>query len=571
MRRRVHSLRRALRHEEGFTMVTVLGAMLVVLMASAAAIGAATSDLGGGARDKATKQALSAAEAGINDYSYHLTLNNNYWSLCEDVPDPAKVGQANATLKWRGLPGTNAQYAIELLPANGQARCERTNASGTMIDASTGTFRIRTTGRVPTGKNSAGVTTYATRTLVTTYRRKGFLDFLYFTNYETSDPAWYKLETGGRATRNNSSDSSTTRLLDWATANCATYYRDGRASRSWSGQINTSGTNWANKSNVRCNEIQFASDDEVKGPLHTNDSLLVCGTPTFGRNSTELIEVEAQTSSLGGAWRENCSGSDPNFVGTLRPGATHLEPPTSNSSLKTTVAPAYFFTGATRIVLNATTDKMTVTNRDFGTRILDFPSNGVVFVADGTQGCGSQYDPLNPSTYDTTATRGCGNAFVKGSYGKDLTIAAESDVVIEGGITKANDRVLGLIANQFVRVQHPVTNFNSSISSGGNVSTSCTNVNSNASLRIDAAILALNHSFTVDYYFCGSPLGTLTVDGVIAQKFRGPVGTGSGGGIATGYIKNYIYDNRLSLRQPPHFLDPVQASWRVTRQTEQAR
>ena len=177
---------------------------------------------------------------------------------------------------------------------------------------------------------------------MTTYRRKGFLDFLYFTNYETSDPAWYKLETGGRPTRKSSSDNST--FLDWATANCATYYREGRGSLLWSGQINPSGTTWVSKTG-NCNEIQFADNDEVKGPLHTNDSLLVCGTPTFGRNSSELIEVEAQTSSVGGAWRSNCAGSAPNFVGTLRPGATHLEPPSSNSSLKTTALPGYYLHG----------------------------------------------------------------------------------------------------------------------------------------------------------------------------------------------------------------------------------
>ena len=317
-----------------------------------------------------------------------------------------------------------------------------------------------------------------------------------------------------------------------------------------------------------CNEIQFADNDEVKGPLHTNDSLLVCGTPTFGRNSSELIEVEAQTSSTGGAWRSNCAGSAPNFVGTLRPGATHLEPPSSNSSLKTTATSGYSFTGATQIQLSGTS--MTVTNNGT-TQTKALPANGVIYVADGD--CGTQYDPLGPST--PTSSPGCGNAFVKGTYSKDLTIAAESDVVIRGNVTKTNDSVLGLIANQFVRIHHPVKNVNTTVSSGGNVTATCDNDSADANyftnIQIDAAILALNHSFTVDRYYCGSPTGTLTVNGVIAQQFRGPVGTGSGGGIATGYIKNYIYDNRLSLRQPPYFLDPVQASWRVARQTEQAR
>ena len=58
------------------------------------------------------------------------------------------------------------------------------------------------------------------------------------------------------------------------------------------------------------------------------------------------------------------------------------------------------------------------------------------------------------------------------------------------------------------------------------------------------------------------------MNGVIAQKHRGIVGTGGSGG--TGYIKNYIYDDKLKYRSPPYFLDPVQSSWRVLRQTEQS-
>ena len=62
-------------------------------------------------------------------------------------------------------------------------------------------------------------------------------------------------------------------------------------------------------------------------------------------------------------------------------------------------------------------------------------------------------------------------------------------------------------------------------------------------LRIDAAILAIKHSFIVDHYDCGAGLGTLHVKGAIAQKYRGAGRRRSGAG--TGYIKNYIYDDRL--------------------------
>ena len=91
-----------------------------------------------------------------------------------------------------------------------------------------------------------------------------------------------------------------------------------------------------------------------------------------------------------------------------------------------------------------------------------------------------------------------------------------------------------------------------------------------SNLRIQAAILALNHSFVVDNWSCGTPTGDLSVDGAIAQKFRGPVGTGSGGSISTGYRKDYEYNDRLRYREPPYFLDPVQASWRIARQHEQS-
>jgi hypothetical protein len=117
--------------------------------------------------------------------------------------------------------------------------------------------------------------------------------------------------------------------------------------------------------------------------------------------------------------------------------------------------------------------------------------------------------------------------------------------------------MLGLIANNFVRVYHPVKNCSNDSTSGSGLL---------GNLEVDAAILSLNHSWAVDNYGCGSSLGTLTVKGAIAQKFRGTVGTSNG---ATGYLKNYQYDDRLVFRSPPSFLDPVQASWRTARYNEQ--
>ena len=112
-----------------------------------------------------------------------------------------------------------------------------------------------------------------------------------------------------------------------------------------------------------------------------------------------------------------------------------------------------------------------------------------------------------------------------------------------------------------MRVWHPVDD-----RTGTNYS-SCDEDGSPTNMQIDAAILALKGSFTVDNYWCGNSLGTLTVNGAIAQLHRGVVGTSNGN---TGYIKNYSYNDALKFRSPPHFLDPLQASWRVLRQGEQS-
>ena len=128
-------------------------------------------------------------------------------------------------------------------------------------------------------------------------------------------------------------------------------------------------------------------------------------------------------------------------------------------------------------------------------------------------------------------------------------------MIINGSLVRKNTTgTLGLIANNFIRVFHPCT-------SGRNGSGSLINP------TIDAAMLALQHSIIVDHYDCGAPLGILHVEGALAQKFRGPVGTGAGESSATGYLKNYEYDDRLRYQEPPYFLKPKTESWIIGRET----
>ena len=114
--------------------------------------------------------------------------------------------------------------------------------------------------------------------------------------------------------------------------------------------------------------------------------------------------------------------------------------------------------------------------------------------------------------------------------------------------------MLGLIANNFVRVHHKADRSNC-----GTAQAPVLN-----DVTIEAAILSLQHSFIVDNYQCGKR-GNLNVTGAIVQKYRGPVGTGTATTVSSGYLKNYWYDDRFRYRSPPYFLTPVDASWDVVR------
>jgi hypothetical protein len=559
-------LRQLTRREDGFTMVHVLVVMLAVMSLSAAAFAAAGADFRNGAYDKQDKQAYAAAEAGVADYMSKLNVDNAYWRLCADRSKgvPTYINQQwNGTgtdpRGWRTLSsadGRIVQYSIELLPVKGEPVCDTARANQSMLDVKTGAFQIRATGRVtrPNRSNPAAPITEGKRSVVATFKRNSFLEFLYFTDYETSDPYVYGINTWGKQTRSD--------LISWATTNCSAYRRDGRGNRTYNGEIywpsSASDTDpWKNWSS-ECSEIQFVDGDQVQGPLHTNDELLACGSPDFGRVGKN-DKISASSPVL---WRGCNSSANPTFNGTKQPSTRKLPLPPNNKALKSQADPAYVFTGKTTIVLSA--NSMTVNGVTMA-----YPDNGVIFVQNGI--CGSSYNPLSPVTNPI----GCGDAVVSGTYNKDLTIGAENDIVIDGDLrrptTNPPDVTLGLIANSFVRVAHPTTTPNTNVNYPPNSSyPSCSNSNAGSQTRtIEAAILALQHSFIVDNYYCGAPLGTLNVFGVIAQKYRGPVGTGSGGNVSTGYLKNYSYDDRLSLRQPPYFLDPAESAWRLRRQSEQ--
>ena len=306
--------------EAGFTLVVVLGALLVSALLSVAAFAAVNNDMRESGKDIGRKQALAAAEAGINDYLFHLNQDNGYWAKCTAVAQPNAVNDAwNGTLPdprtWRSVPGSSAAYTIELLPVAPYTKCTPgDNVAASMIDRSSRSLRIRVTGRVPTAKGMDY------RSLIGAVKRDGFLDFLYFTDYETSDAVWYALSTSGRPTGGPQGD-----VISWAANNCnKTYYYNGRGSLKWNGKYTDNNTT---APQITCSQIQFADNDVVAGPLHTNDDLYTCNNPTFGRTAQDRIES-------GDGYRTACGASEaPNFKGTFltKQKAIGMPPPTRSS------------------------------------------------------------------------------------------------------------------------------------------------------------------------------------------------------------------------------------------------
>jgi hypothetical protein len=535
------------REEGGFTMVAVVTSVALVSILVGVSVAATNSDQGLLQRDIGQKRAYAAAQAGIADYTYHLNNDSGYWTRCTSVPTPNAVNQQGAISRYRPVdPNVPAgpQYAIELIPATGQSACNSSNPTVSMLESTgpnIGTFRIRSTGY----SGPPGASGTEKQSIVATYKQATFLDYVYFTQLETSDPVTYGYANPSSA-------------LTGAYSQCTKFRRDGRESSPIPG---TNGRDY-------CDQIVFVDGDHIDGPLHTNDDLCIDtgDHPTFGRSAADLIEVSSPPRGYGSPSSGGCSSnaSLPS-PGAFTTNAPVLTPPTTNGSLKTFAGPTYTYTGQTKIVLSGNT--MSINGGSF----IPFPTDGVVYVQSS---CSTTYSPFT-ATYPSSSCAGNAIVHSQGNYSGQLTIAAENDIIIDGSITRASSSsdLLGLVANNFIRVMHPIcpssntgcTTTTAETSKGdcnGGVNGD-TGLNPLNDLRIDAALLAIDHSFIVDHYDCGSRLGTLTVNGAIAQKFRGAVGTTGG----TGYIKDYNYDDRLRYQEPPHFFDPVQSAWHVQRET----
>jgi len=543
-------------NEDGFTMImTVIGLSLMAALVLVA-VTAVNGDSHLTIHDLRQKQSYEAAKAGIDDYAYHLHANNSYWTGCASMAEPGAVNLQGSTANRLAVPGgTGAEYAIELLPSTTQStytQCQTNHATESMLqskDPLKGTFRIRSNGYAGESHTS----------IVATFKPASFLDYVYFTQLETSDPVTY----------------GSTKLIEAAEKQCSKTMRDGRYTTPIEGS-------------KYCDVISFKTGDFINGPMHTNDAFAICGSPTLGGSAADPVEVSGPPPGWFSAGDiinsgSSCEGSSKNFKGTLTANSAVLTPPPTNEELAGIAGAKY--KGQVRICLSGTS--MTVMTYSEANSCKSptgvqytgsIPANGVVYVESGTN-CSKEYSPFNTSYEITTLNSECGNAYVEGTYTGQLTIATYNDIIVTGSLCLESceakmpfkgEGVLGLVANNFVRIYHPesyriekIKNSKGEVIEEKKVYECKNGTGVIESPIIDAAILAISHSFIVDNYSCGSGLGTLTVNGAIAQKYRGVVGTTSG----NGYVKSYNYDSRLKYIEPPSFIAPEKTAWVIGRET----
>ncbi|WP_380175598.1 hypothetical protein ACFEMC_09020 [Kineococcus sp. DHX-1] len=570
--------------DEGVALITVLGAMVAMTLFAMVALTLALQNSTPSRTDQDRKIALAAAQAGIDDFISRLNANDTYYqNQGNDASNPAFT--TGRTIQGTGTSGGSFTYRL---------------LSSNSYTASTQRIVLEVTGK---SRN-------VTQTLTAQMKPNSFLNFIYFTDLEQSDPDLVGANAPAIVNGNSYVYYNNRYYYVYADPSAVNdlcsgrYYYQGRTSVSYStssgayklyGVPTTGGSKVQINGNYTvsgfCSEIQWVSNDVIRGPLHSNDALQINGNTLFADKRVETgygytgngYSNASPATSKSGWWWGSQNVINPGTQ--AQPGYTPkptrpIVMPQDNTEVKTVAAQTgtgCYYIGSTKITFNGSAMNVsgTSTNNPVGCVGSNLPIPSVIYVADNALAvCNGQnvagfplsgeYVGQNYLGPDYSCQKG--TAYVSGTINGLTTVNAETDVVITGNISYvANTQsVLGLVANQRVWVSHPIKNADQ---------TQDLLSSSNQVTSVSAAILALKHSFLVQnynqgtrYYTALSTPSNLSVYGTIAQKYRGPVGTSSSdnnGTFRTGYQKNYVYDTRLPGLPPPYFLKPEESPWNL--------
>jgi Tfp pilus assembly protein PilX len=543
------------------------------------------------------------------------------------------TGQTGTTVPGSTDDGSSEYYAYANVPATGTTYtgCSTTNPIQSTIEqsAGAGTFRVKVVG----SSGSSATAALGKRTLVAQFQPNSFLNYVYFTNYEDEDPLYAVQSSGSTipeteancavyawAGRSSSlcqsipfgvGDSVNGPLHSNDTVTCnSSNVTFGRTSAD---SIETPDTLSANgcTGTITGTQQNLANSGWQKLALPPDDTQLEevadGGNASLGSSSSLASDCSATAGCVfDGPTTIVLDGPESSTNATNQMTVTNcINTPTTFPCTNTATLP-YPSNG---VVYVNTTASCNYSYSPFGSEDQLYGGTTLDTNAADTDnaGCG---DAVVSSSTSASTCPGTTQVTVNGAgvcpYTKSLTIGAFNDIIIAGSIPTTTTTsgcaggesscptgtaMLGLIANYMIRIYHPLTGVRNSDEEEYACPTT-NNTNGTGSLinpLIDAAIFSVEHSFIIDNFDCGSGSNTasscpadanttspyttalcqLTINGTVAQNFRGRIGESQG---ATpnyaGYVKNYWYDQRLETIEPPYFLDPVTAAWQVKRVTE---
>lgn len=298
---------------------------------------------------------------------------------------------------------------------------------------------------------------------------------------------------------------------------------------------------------INGNPIWYITGDRVEGRLHTNGTFYISGSPQFlNRVSSASDHMIANPNTRVYDMADWPVGRNtPNFAGGADLNAPEIPMPTDLPDLREQGMFGGLYTGvSTDIELGVSGATAPV------------PAPGWLRYRDHSDPTGT-WTSVRISSLSIPVFYCNSTVYIKGTLDGELTVASNRDIRIEDDITYRDsdasgapqpgcDDLLGLVAERNIIIVDNAANRNDVI--------------------INAVLMAIDTSISVENYWSGPPRGTLTIWGGLIQEFRGPVGQFWNNTIIHGYQKDYHYDSRVTGRTPPSY--PLTGVYEKTRWEE---
>lgn len=470
-------------------------------------------------RNLSYEAAYEAAQAGLSDYIQHLDANESYGLYCKTCASGTASNPAFTS--WVQASTSPPEY-YTYAP---------TNSSGLGISL------------VVSGKAGTG-TTAVVRTFSYLVKPASSLNDVYWSNFETRDPAIGALWPGAPSGYQD---------CDVHYDQADYHFGDGIAPATGPPES-------------AC-EVSFQTGDTLNGPIFSNDTFRMCGTPVFD-STVQSGNIYNTTAGDPGIFipSNGCGSDSPSFLGT-RSKVSNQTPRTASDDLPSARNFGCFITGGTApnslSPVNITMTLSVNVGPPASTTVTWTPTSGTPIIDNAATNANACTSPISVKNLTSGLIFVNGNVTISGTMtgGLDVvTCSTSTDALVGNCNLPATSNIIinGALnypaANKTMVSGQPTSDTTDAL---GLIAQNSVEVATTSTVEIDAAILALKDSFYVNNWFGGSSYGTLNVFGSIAQNFRGPVGQSGG----VGYVKNYNYDTSLQALFPPFFIPPNGATW----------